>query len=165
MYDEAKQLEGVRILDRIGGRRRGPVRMADPGCNTDLQPNDHTAAAGAASNPVSHRLGDPLWPDGLQRRKDLAFTAVGTEKPGAEFVCGPAHREFFLEPHFLSGPGLWICLPLADIAVGAGVWDDPSVLPGGSLGCLAADPLPGVADLCGLFEFGGVDPERIGGKL
>ena len=123
---------------------------------TIQQPPFVSAAPG-----FSHRLGDSVCPDGLQRCKNISFTAFRSPKQRTEPVYRAIGGQFLLEPDFLQCPGLRLCLCLAAAPVGAGSRHDPDLPHHRPHRRLASDSVSDLAHIRRLPESGCVVPESI----
>ena len=104
-------------------------------------------------------MDNPVCPDGYQRSEDQSRAAIAPAQPGAESVRRAARREFLLESDLLQRKSVWLRVFMAASALVSGSVDDPDLLESRSAGSIASDPLPAVADLCGIPELWGLDAE------
>ena len=138
-------------LHRGGGR---PGRLADQGRYTALFPGHYQASSFPAKHRVSHRMGDPVRPDGHWRGPGLSGAPLRSPVPQPAALPSPARFQLLLEHHFLSVPEFRLCPCLAGSALGPDPVD-AAVLPSGGLHRrVAASPVSPLGDLCGLSQLG-----------
>lgn len=161
MTHEKAEMELLCRLDRFCRDRWRHFRLADQGEYKALQRGPKKAAAFSARHRISHCLDHSLCPDGDWRGQGVSGPRIQcpVTQPAAFFHT--AGFQLLLEHYFLQLSELRPGLFLAAGAMGLDPVDDSFFPQGGCSRRLAANPIPALGGICGLFEFRRVDAEPI----